>query len=203
MAEAPYLVALALLEIGGKRALPLAGRSLKASDAEAPDPGDRGRTLALELLLRLLACRSASSCSSRRSGRSARRAPSNTSARGRSPTSAQRAWAACPSACRRAGPSIPACRANSSKEASRCSNGRSMAWAPVGAASRWVSHRLLLRCLPGASRWGVRPGPARRRAPRLGFRRQHHPPLGSSPPRWRTARAFCGRCRHHRPRLDS
>jgi hypothetical protein len=53
MADAPYLVALALLEIGGKRALPLAGRSQPASAAEAADPGDGGRTLALELLLRL------------------------------------------------------------------------------------------------------------------------------------------------------
>ena len=53
MADAPYLVALALLEIGGKRALPLAGRSQPASAAEAADPGDDGRTLALELLLRL------------------------------------------------------------------------------------------------------------------------------------------------------
>ncbi len=53
MADAPYLVALALLEIGGKRALPLAGRSQPASAAEAADPGDGGHTLALELLLRL------------------------------------------------------------------------------------------------------------------------------------------------------
>ncbi|MEB3324006.1 MAG: hypothetical protein ACKOPT_04825 [Cyanobium sp.] len=53
MAESPYLVALALLDLGGKRALPLAGRSLPASAAEASDPGDAGRTLALELLLRL------------------------------------------------------------------------------------------------------------------------------------------------------
>jgi hypothetical protein len=53
MADAPYLVVLALLEIGGKRALPLAGRSQPASAAEAADPGEDGRTLALELLLRL------------------------------------------------------------------------------------------------------------------------------------------------------
>jgi hypothetical protein len=53
MADAPYLVALALMEIGGKRALPLSGRSQPASAAEASDPGDVGRTLALELLLRL------------------------------------------------------------------------------------------------------------------------------------------------------
>ncbi|MCT0206761.1 hypothetical protein [Synechococcus sp. CS-1332] len=53
MADAPYLVALALLEQEGKRALPLNGKSLAAAAAEAPDPGDDGRTLVLELLLRL------------------------------------------------------------------------------------------------------------------------------------------------------
>jgi len=53
MADAPYLVALALLDIGGQRALPLAGRSLSATAAAATDPGEDGRALALELLLRL------------------------------------------------------------------------------------------------------------------------------------------------------
>jgi hypothetical protein len=53
MADAPYLVALALVEFGGKRALPLTGKSQPASAAEAVDPGEDGRTLALELLLRL------------------------------------------------------------------------------------------------------------------------------------------------------
>jgi hypothetical protein len=53
MAEAPYLVALALVEIGGKRALPLNGKSQAAGAGDASDPGDDGRTLALELLLRL------------------------------------------------------------------------------------------------------------------------------------------------------
>jgi hypothetical protein len=53
MADAPYLVALALVEIAGKRALPLTGKSQPADAADAPDPGDSGRTLALELLLRL------------------------------------------------------------------------------------------------------------------------------------------------------
>ena len=53
MAEAPYLVALALLEQGGTRALPLNGKSLAAAAAAAADPGDDGRTLVLELLLRL------------------------------------------------------------------------------------------------------------------------------------------------------
>jgi hypothetical protein len=53
MADAPYLVALALLEVGGKRALPLSGKSLSGAAAEAPDPGDEGRALALELMLRV------------------------------------------------------------------------------------------------------------------------------------------------------
>lgn len=53
MADAPYIVALALVEFGGKRALPLSGKSLSSLAATALDPGDDGRTLALELLLRL------------------------------------------------------------------------------------------------------------------------------------------------------
>jgi hypothetical protein len=60
MANAPYLVALALVEFDGKRALPLTGKTQAAAAASAPaendpanDPGDDGRTLALELLLRL------------------------------------------------------------------------------------------------------------------------------------------------------
>ena len=53
MADAPYLVALALVEFAGKRALPLTGKSQSADAADAVDPGDVGRTLALELLLRL------------------------------------------------------------------------------------------------------------------------------------------------------
>lgn len=53
MADAPYLVALALVEQQGKRMLPLTGKSQPADAAAAADPGDDGRTLALELLLRL------------------------------------------------------------------------------------------------------------------------------------------------------
>lgn len=62
MADAPYLVALALLEQEGKRALPLNGKSRIApstaegaatATTEAQDPGDDGRTLVLELLLRV------------------------------------------------------------------------------------------------------------------------------------------------------
>ena len=53
MADAPYLVALALVDIAGKRALPLTGKSQSAASADASDPGDSGHTLALELLMRL------------------------------------------------------------------------------------------------------------------------------------------------------
>ena len=53
MADAPYLVAMALVEFAGMRALPLTGKSQAAAAADAVDPGDDGRTLALELLLRL------------------------------------------------------------------------------------------------------------------------------------------------------
>jgi hypothetical protein len=53
MADAPYLVALALVELQGQRALPLTGKSQAAAASQTPDPGDQGRTLALELLLRL------------------------------------------------------------------------------------------------------------------------------------------------------
>jgi hypothetical protein len=53
MADAPYLVALALVGMAGRRALPLTGKSQTKAAADAVDPGDDGRTLALELLLRL------------------------------------------------------------------------------------------------------------------------------------------------------
>lgn len=53
MADTPYLVALALVVSEGKRALPLTGKSQAADAAGAVDPGEDGRTLALELLLRL------------------------------------------------------------------------------------------------------------------------------------------------------
>jgi len=38
LAEAPYLVALALVEFAGKRALPLTGKSQGAAAADALDP---------------------------------------------------------------------------------------------------------------------------------------------------------------------
>jgi hypothetical protein len=53
MADAPYLVALALVEQDGRRSLPLCGKSQPAAAADDNDPGVNGRSLALELLLRL------------------------------------------------------------------------------------------------------------------------------------------------------
>lgn len=53
MAESPYLVAIAMVEIDGRRALPLGGQSWAAAEAQA-EPGELGRSLALDLLLRLL-----------------------------------------------------------------------------------------------------------------------------------------------------
>jgi len=53
MADTPYLVALALVEHDGRRALPLGGQSWTGA-ANAEDPGELGRSLALDLLLRLL-----------------------------------------------------------------------------------------------------------------------------------------------------
>lgn len=53
MADAPYLIALALLEQGGRRALPLQGRSLPEPLPTGGDPGELGRGQALELLLRV------------------------------------------------------------------------------------------------------------------------------------------------------
>ena len=53
MAGAPYLVALALVEFAGRRALPLTGRSQAATGLASDDPGEVGQALALELLLRL------------------------------------------------------------------------------------------------------------------------------------------------------
>ena len=52
MADAPYLVALALVEQEGRRALPLTGRSLPV-EAVATEPTTIAHALALELLLRL------------------------------------------------------------------------------------------------------------------------------------------------------
>ncbi len=53
MADTPYLVALAVVEVDGRRALPLGGQSWAAALAET-EPGELGRSLALDLLLRLL-----------------------------------------------------------------------------------------------------------------------------------------------------
>lgn len=53
MADAPYLIALALLEQDGKRAMPLQGKSLHQAIADADAPGDEGRRQVLELLVRV------------------------------------------------------------------------------------------------------------------------------------------------------
>ena len=53
MASAPYLIALALLEQNGRRALPLQGRSLQESIPAEEDPGAGGHAQALELLVRI------------------------------------------------------------------------------------------------------------------------------------------------------
>jgi len=53
MADAPYLVALALVEFNGQRSLPIAGRSQSDAAARLGDPGQEGLNLVLELLLRL------------------------------------------------------------------------------------------------------------------------------------------------------
>ena len=53
MADAPYLIALALLEQNGERAMPLQGKSLREPLPVDGDPGDVGRMQALELLTRV------------------------------------------------------------------------------------------------------------------------------------------------------
>lgn len=53
MAESPYLIALALLKQHDRRLLPLAGKSMAPAAQETADPGEDGRALALELLLRI------------------------------------------------------------------------------------------------------------------------------------------------------
>lgn len=53
MADAPYLICLALLDQDGQRAMPLNGKSQREAIAPGSDPGEDGRTLALELLVRL------------------------------------------------------------------------------------------------------------------------------------------------------
>ncbi|MEY4298130.1 MAG: hypothetical protein RLZZ423_1309 [Cyanobacteriota bacterium] len=53
MADAPYLIALALLEQDGRRAMPLQGKSLRDPLAADADPGEVGRQQVLELLVRV------------------------------------------------------------------------------------------------------------------------------------------------------
>jgi len=53
MADAPYLIAFALLEQNGGRAMPLQGKSLREPIAADADPGEEGHRQALELLMRV------------------------------------------------------------------------------------------------------------------------------------------------------
>jgi hypothetical protein len=53
MADAPYLIALALLEQNGERAMPLQGKSLREPLAADAEPGEVGHQQALELMLRV------------------------------------------------------------------------------------------------------------------------------------------------------
>jgi hypothetical protein len=53
MADAPYLIALALLEQNGERAMPLQGKSLRKPLAVDGDPGEVGHLQALDLLVRV------------------------------------------------------------------------------------------------------------------------------------------------------
>lgn len=53
MADAPYLIALALLEQNSERAMPLQGKSLREPLPADGDPGEVGRHQALELLVRV------------------------------------------------------------------------------------------------------------------------------------------------------
>lgn len=53
MADAPYLIAFALLEQNGGRAMPLQGKSLWEPIGADADPGEEGHRQALELLMRV------------------------------------------------------------------------------------------------------------------------------------------------------
>jgi len=53
MADAPYLIAMALLDQGGIRAMPLQGKSLREPLPADGDPGEVGRQQALDLLVRV------------------------------------------------------------------------------------------------------------------------------------------------------
>ena len=53
VADSPYLVALALCEQGGKRLMPLSGRSQRVVAEVGDVPEELGHALALELLLRV------------------------------------------------------------------------------------------------------------------------------------------------------
>ena len=68
MADAPYLIVLALLEQGGERAMPLQGKSLREPLPAGADPGEVGRQQALDLLGSGLAAQRPRCLASRRRG---------------------------------------------------------------------------------------------------------------------------------------
>ena len=53
MDEFPYLIAIALIDQGGRRAMPLGGKSLKDLIDGTQSPEEKGHLVALELLLRV------------------------------------------------------------------------------------------------------------------------------------------------------
>ena len=53
MSSFPYLIAFALVEKDGKRSMPLGGKSISQPIDMTNDPGDKGKEIALELLLRV------------------------------------------------------------------------------------------------------------------------------------------------------
>ena len=53
MTTSPYLIAFALIEKNGKRSMPLGGKSIPEPIDITNDPGNKGKEIALELLLRV------------------------------------------------------------------------------------------------------------------------------------------------------
>lgn len=53
MTTAPYLIAFALIEKDGKRSMPLGGKSISEPIDITNDPANKGKEIALELLLRV------------------------------------------------------------------------------------------------------------------------------------------------------
>tara|TARA_Y100001968_G_scaffold158129_1_gene144561 strand:+ start:696 stop:1082 length:387 start_codon:yes stop_codon:yes gene_type:complete len=53
MNDFPYLIAIALIQDGDKRAMPLGGKSIKGTLRKESSPGIEGESIALELLTRI------------------------------------------------------------------------------------------------------------------------------------------------------